>query len=116
MLFVDDSDTAIVGKLTLSSETTQVLISTARNQKVKQESYLTERKKEDLKLMVDGLCNTEIAEELFSACPLKSSRSTAVQPFQISCNTNCPFDQGKLQPLRQSKTLLPADVGEEPFL
>lgn len=56
---------AHLGKPTLSPEATQVLIETATNRhKHVLGDDLTEREKEVLELMVDGLNNTQIAEQL----------------------------------------------------
>ena len=54
--------TAHAGKMTLSPEAAQILV----NAKLQSQEFeaLTEREREVLKLMVDGLNNTEIAEDL----------------------------------------------------
>jgi two-component system, NarL family, response regulator LiaR len=54
---------AMVGQSKLSSEATQVLIQEMRNPSAR-DYDLTAREKEILKLMVDGLPNTEIADQL----------------------------------------------------
>jgi two-component system, NarL family, response regulator LiaR len=50
------------GKMTLSSEAAQALV--RANQQAQEPETLTEREREVLKLMVDGLNNAEIAERL----------------------------------------------------
>jgi NarL family two-component system response regulator LiaR len=54
---------AMAGQSKLSSEATQVLIQEMRNPSAR-DYDLTAREKEILKLMVDGLANTDIAERL----------------------------------------------------
>ena len=54
---------AAVGRMTLSPEATQVLVESA-TQPVVPGNDLTEREREVLKLMVDGLSNSQIAHEL----------------------------------------------------
>ena len=54
---------AYVGRPTLAPEATQALIK-ASGRRQDRDSELTQREKEVLKMMTDGLCNPEIAEKL----------------------------------------------------
>lgn len=79
---------AVAGKPTLAPEAAQVLINATRAPEVKPGFDLTNREKEVLKLMVDGLSNGEIAQELFiSLSTVKFHVSSILAKLQVNSRT-----------------------------
>ena len=79
---------AVAGKPTLAPEAAQVLINATRAPEVKPGFDLTSREKEVLKLMVDGLSNGEIAQELFiSLSTVKFHVSSILAKLQVNSRT-----------------------------
>lgn len=79
---------AFAGKPTLAPEAANVLIQASRNPEIQQGYDLTEREREVLALMVDGLNNQQIAERLVvSLSTAKSHVSNVLSKLGVSTRT-----------------------------
>lgn len=79
---------AKAGKPTLAPEAVEVLIHSSQETEAKLGSDLTEREREVLKLMVDGLNNQQIAQKLYvSPSTAKSHVSSILAKLEVSTRT-----------------------------